>query len=260
MVRQYTVDAFASEPFSGNPAAVCVLDEWLPEATMMAIAAENNLSETAFIAREHDGWRLRWFTPTVEVELCGHATLASAYVAMNHVEPGSGRAEFDTVSGRLSVTRSGDWYEMDFPTYDLIDIPVTDAMETAFGARPSRAVLGLDLICVFDDEMAVRATDPSDEDLLALPGRMVHVTAPGRGGVDCVSRCFGPKLGIHEDPVCGSAHCQISDFWAQELGKDEVFAYEASARGGYLRCKLLGGGRIQIAGQAALFATSELNL
>lgn len=257
-MRQYTVDAFTSEPFSGNPAAVCVMDAWPDEALMKRIAAENNLSETAFIVPEGDGWRLRWFTPTVEVELCGHATLASAYVVLNHVAPGSDAVRFETVSGPLTVTREGDWYQMDFPTYELADVPVTDAMEKAFGVRPLRAVLGLDLICVLPTEADVRTADPADEDLLALPGRMAHVTARAAEGADCVSRCFGPRLGIHEDPVCGSAHCQIADLWARELGRDDVLAYEASARGGYLHCRLLGDGRIQIAGQAALFATSEL--
>lgn len=275
MITQYIVDAFTDRLFAGNPAAVCVLDAWLPERTMMAIAAENNLSETAFLVRAGGvsgddaswvdacgggAWRLRWFTPTVEVELCGHATLASAFVVMSFIEPDAEKVEFETLSGRLAVTRSDGWYEMDFPTYELADVPVTDEMEAAFGARPARAVQGLDLICVFDDEASVRAADPSDEDLVRLPGRMAHVTAPGAGGVDCVSRCFGPKLGVHEDPVCGSAHCQIADFWGRELGKDEILAYEASARGGYLRCRPLGGGRIQIAGQAVLFATSQLNV
>ncbi len=258
MVKQYIVDAFTSDLFAGNPAAVCMLDEWLPEATMMKIAAENNLSETAFVVRGEQGWHLRWFTPTVEVELCGHATLASAFVVLTFAEPEARSVAFDTLSGRLVVTREDGWYQMDFPTYDLVEVPVSDEMEAAFGVRPVRAVQGIDLVCVLEDEQAVRAADPKDEDLYALPGRIACITAPGTNGIDCVSRCFAPKLGIHEDPVCGSAHCQIAELWARELGRLDVLAYEASERGGYLRCRLLDEGRIQIAGQAVLFAVSEL--
>ena len=154
-MKQYIVDAFASEPFTGNPAAVCVMDSWPSEGSMMKLAMENNLSETAFIVREEQGYHLRWFTPATEVELCGHATLASSFVILNYYEPDSNEVVFNTVSGRLTIKRNGDLYEMNFPTYELKEIPVTDDMEGAFGVRPVKAVLGLDLICVFDNEEQV---------------------------------------------------------------------------------------------------------
>ncbi|MDO4533203.1 MAG: PhzF family phenazine biosynthesis isomerase, partial [Coriobacteriia bacterium] len=154
-MKQYIVDAFTSEPFSGNPAAVCVMESWPSEDSMMKLARENNLSETAFLVKETEGYRLRWFTPGTEVELCGHATLASSFVVLNYFEPGSDIVRFNTLSGTLTVTRRGNLYEMDFPTYELKEIPVTEAMERAFGVRPTKAVLGLDLVCVFDAEEQV---------------------------------------------------------------------------------------------------------
>ena len=155
-MKQYIVDAFTNKPFSGNPAAVCVMDSWPSEESMMKLAMENNLSETAFIVREDAGYHLRWFTPGTEVELCGHATLASSFVILNYYEPDSDVVQFNTLSGVLTVRRNGSLYEMDFPTYELSEIPVTDAMEAAFGIRPVKAVLGLDLICVFETEVQVR--------------------------------------------------------------------------------------------------------
>ena len=218
---------------------------------------ENNLSETAFIVKEPDGYRLRWFTPGTEVELCGHATLASSFVILNYYEAHSDVVQFHTLSGVLTVKRKGDLYEMDFPTYDLREIPVTDAMERAFGIRPVKAVLGLDLVCIFESEEQVRTMRPDQALLKELDGRIQNATAYGKE-VDCVSRSFCPKLSIPEDPVCGSAHCQIADYWAGVLGKTEIHAYQASSRGGYLHCRMLGNGRIAISGEAALIAISEI--
>lgn len=258
-MKQYVVDAFTDEPFAGNPAAVCVMDRWPSDESMMKLAMENNLSETAFIVKEAQGYRLRWFTPTTEVELCGHATLASSFVVLNYCEPGGSEVRFNTMSGELAVKRKGGFYEMDFPTFELEEIPVTDDMERAFGTRPIRAVLGLDLVCVFESEEQVRSMDP-DQPLLALnPGRIQNATAPAtEADTDCVSRSFCPKLGIPEDPVCGAAHCQIADFWAHELGKPIIEAYQASRRGGRLRCELLGNGRIAISGRAILVAITDI--
>ena len=256
-MRQYIVDAFTSAPFSGNPAAVCVMDRWPSEEFMKKLAGENNLSETAFIVKEDAGYHLRWFTPGTEVELCGHATLASAYVILNRAEPGGTEVSFDTLSGRLTVKRQGELYEMDFPTYELKEIPVTDAMERAFGVRPIKAVLGLDLICVFDSENDVRNMCPDQALLMRLPGRLQNATARGKD-TDCVSRSFCPKVAVPEDPVCGSAHCQIGAYWAKELGKPVIRAYQASKRGGYLTCEPTDGGRISISGEAALVVVSEL--
>ena len=256
-MKQYIVDAFTNKPFSGNPAAVCVMENWPSEEAMMKLAMENNLSETAFLVREKTGYRLRWFTPGTEVELCGHATLASSFVILNYYEANSDAVQFNTRSGVLTVRKNGDLYEMDFPTYDLREIPVTDAMELAFGVRPVKAVLGLDLVCVFETEEQVRSMHPDQEKLKALEGRIQNATAAGRE-TDCVSRSFCPKLSIAEDPVCGSAHCQIAEYWSQVLGKNRIYAYQASPRGGYLHCELSGSGRISISGQATLIAISEI--
>lgn len=255
-MKQYIVDAFTDQPFSGNPAAVCVMDSWPSEEFMKKLAMENSLSETAFVVKE-EGFRLRWFTPGTEVELCGHATLASAYVILNFFEKESRSVQFHTMSGVLTVNRRGELYEMDFPTYELKEIPVTDDMERAFGVRPVRAVLGLDLVCVFEREEQVRAMNPDQSLLMKLKGRIQNATARGEE-TDCVSRSFCPKLSIAEDPVCGSAHCQIADYWSRELGKKEIRAFQASRRGGYLYCRLKEKGRIAISGEAALVAVTEI--
>lgn len=256
-MKQYIVDAFTDKPFSGNPAAVCVMDNWPSEESMMKLAMENNLSETAFIVKEKHGYHLRWFTPGTEIELCGHATLASAFVILNYYEPESQEVQFDTLSGILTVTRKGSLYEMDFPTYDLKEIPVTDEMEKAFGVRPIKAVLGLDLVCVFETEEQVRTMEPDQTLLMGIEGRLQNATAAGRDA-DCVSRSFAPKVSVPEDPVCGSAHCQIADYWSKNLGKTRIHAYQASKRGGHLYCELKGDGRIAICGEAVLVAISEI--
>ncbi len=256
-MKQYIVDAFTNKPFAGNPAAVCVMDSWPSEEAMMKLAMENNLSETAFIVKEEKGYHLRWFTPGTEVELCGHATLASSYIILNYYEPNSNEVKFNTLSGELTIRRNNDLYEMNFPTYELHEIPVTDAMEKAFGVRPIKAVLGLDLVCVFESEEIVRTMNPNQELLLGIEGRIQNVTASGID-TDCVSRSFCPKLSIAEDPVCGSAHCQIAAYWSKELSKKEIYAYQASKRGGYLHCTLQDNDRITISGEAALVAISEI--
>lgn len=256
-MKQYIVDAFTNKPFSGNPAAVCVMDSWPTEEAMMKLAMENNLSETAFIVKEEKGYHLRWFTPGTEVELCGHATLASSFVILNFYEKGSDEVRFNTLSGELIIQKKGSRYEMNFPTYELKEIPVTDEMEKAYGVRPVKAVLGLDLVCVFESEEQVRNMNPDQTLLTSIPGRIQNATARGKD-TDCVSRSFCPKLTIPEDSVCGSAHCQIADYWSEILGKKEIDAYQASRRGGYLHCELLGNGRIAISGEATLVAVSEI--
>ena len=249
-MKQYIVDAFTNSPFSGNPAAVCVLERWPSAESMMKLAMENNLSETAFIVKEDAGYHLRWFTPSIEVELCGHATLASAFVILNFYKPDSDTVQFHTLSGCLTIRRRGNLFEMNFPTCDLKEIPVTDAMEQAFGVRPVKALLGLDLICVFETEEQVRTMQPDQALLAQIEGRGKET--------DCVSRSFCPKLGIAEDPVCGSAHCQIADYWSKELGKQEISAYQASKRGGLLRCRTSEDSRILISGEAVLVAVSDI--
>ena len=256
-MKQYIVDAFTSKPFAGNPAAVCVTEAPLPKEFMQKLAAENNLSETAFLVQEGDGWRLRWFTPGTEVDLCGHATLASSFVMLNYYEKEKDSVRFFTQSGTLAVTRKGGLYEMDFPVYPQREIPVTDDMEAAFGVRPVKALLGPDLVCVFADEKEIRRMMPNQALLWKLDGRGQNVTARGTES-DCVSRSFFPKLAIAEDPVCGSAHCQIAPYWAEVTGKKEIHAYQSSARGGHLYCRLKENGRIAISGEAALVAVSEI--
>ncbi len=258
-MKQYIVDAFTKEPFKGNPAAVCVLDDWPSKDFMMNLAGENNLSETAFIVKEERGYHLRWFTPGTEVELCGHATLASAFVILNFYEPEADEVHFHTLSGELIVRKVEGMLELDFPRYELREIPVTDDMEHAFGIRPVKAILGMDLICVFENEEQVRAMTPDQDLLMKIAGRIQNASARGTE-TDCVSRSFAPKLAIYEDPVCGSAHCQIADYWATELGKDEVYAYQASKRGGYLKCRLINEERIALRGDATLVSISELQV
>lgn len=259
MIKQYMVDAFTDKVFSGNPAAVCVLNEWPDEQLMKNIALENNLSETAFVVKELEGYHLRWFTPKDEINLCGHATLAAGFVILNYYDRDLDEIMFHTMSGKLTVTKKDDLYEMDFPTYELKEIPVTDEMTRAFGAVPSKALMAMDLICVFDDEETVRDMQPDLALIEQLPGRLHNATAKGKL-TDCVTRSFAPKCGIAEDPVCGSAHCQVADYWSQTLGKKDIVAYQASKRGGTLYCELTGNGRIKISGKATLFAVSELQI
>ena len=256
-MKQYIVDAFTDKPFHGNPAAVCVTERWLSDETMQAIAAENNLAETAFAVKEGDRYRIRWFTPMAEEELCGHATLAASFVILSFYEPDADEVRYTSISGDLSVKRKGDLFELNFPTYPLREIPVTDDMEKAFGARPVKAILGLDLNCVFDSEETVRKLTPDYALLKRLPGRIWNATAKGIE-YDCVSRSFTPEITVPEDPVCGSAHCQIADWWSKTLGKRIIRAYQASARGGELICEPLGNGRIALRGKAVLAAAAEL--
>ena len=223
---------------------------------MMKLAMENNLSETAFIVKEPERYRLRWFTPGTEVELCGHATLGTAFVLMNFYEKQAGQLVFTTMSGDLIVNRKGELYEMEFPAYDLKKVDVTAAMEEALGARVKEAYLARDLLCVLEEEQTVRELTPDLEKIKQIDGLLVHVTARGKDE-DCVSRSFAPKLSVAEDPVCGSGHCHIIPYWADLLGKDELVAYQASRRGGTLYCRREGG-KIFMAGKAALYAIDEL--
>lgn len=257
-MRQYIVDAFTNRVFSGNPAAVCVLESWPAEGLMLDIARENNLSETAFTVKEGDRYRLRWFTPGGEIDLCGHATLGTAFVLMNFYEPDAESIAFLTLSGELAVTRRGGLYEMDFPAYELKRTEVTPEMGEALGAEPAEAWLGRDLLCVFDSEETVRALSPDMEKLKNLPGLLQHATARG-AEADCVSRSFAPKLAVPEDPVCGSGHCHIAPYWAERLGRRELRACQASGRGGTLFCRVEGK-RVALSGEATLFAESELHI
>ena len=257
-MKQYIVDAFTDRLFSGNPAAVCLPETPLPDTLMQSIAIENNLSETAFAVREADGYHLRWFTPGGEIDLCGHATLATAFVILNYAEPAQSSVRFHTLSGILTVTRRGDFYELDFPAYDPVPVPVTQAMTDALGVTPAAACMARDLLCILPSEEDVRRLQPDPEKLKTLDGLSVGVTARGTD-CDCVSRVFGPKCGIPEDPVTGSTHCLIAPYWAAQLGKTTIRACQASRRGGELLCRVAGD-RVFLSGKAALFAISELQL
>lgn len=258
-MKQYVVDAFSDKVFSGNPAAVCLPDFWPEDGILQSIAVENNLSETAFAVPEADGrYRLRWFTPGGEIDLCGHATLATAYVITRFAEPNKTHVEFNTMSGTLAVDKKGDLFEMNFPAYELKETAVTDAMEQALGARPYKAFIARDLVCVFNDGETVRHMQPDFAKVKELAGLLVNVTAPGKN-FDCVSRSFAPKLNVPEDPVCGSGHCHILPYWQAELGKNTLTAYQASRRGGTIYARLEGG-RCYLSGKAALFAEAEIYL
>ena len=255
-MKQYVVDAFTDRVFHGNQAAVCVLDNWLSEELMMNITRENNFSETAFTVKEGEKYHLRWFTPGGEIDLCGHATLATAFVLLNFYEKNAPRVVFTTLSGDLIVSKKGDLYEMEFPAYDLKPVPVTDAMAEAIGVRPLSAFMARDLLCVLPNEADVRNAAPDLEKITQIDGLLLHITARG-SDADCVSRSFAPKLSVPEDPVCGSGHCHIIPYWADTLGKDELVAYQASKRGGTLYCRREGK-KIFMAGKAALYSVAEL--
>ena len=257
-LKQYVVDAFTDHVFAGNPAAVCVMDTWLPDEHLRKITRENNLSETAFAVKEGNSYRLRWFTPGGEIDLCGHATLATAYVITHFVEPDRKQVAFETLSGTLTVTKKGDLFEMDFPAYNLKPVPVTQAMIEAIGAEPREAYMGRDLLCVMDSEDTVRNMKPEQSKVLALDGLLLQVTAKG-SEFDCVSRSFAPKCSVPEDPVCGSGHCHILPYWAQKLGKMELTAYQASPRGGIIYA-IVDGERIRMSGKAALYSEAEIHV
>ncbi|GAA0075841.1 PhzF family phenazine biosynthesis protein [Clostridium sp. CTA-5] len=256
-MRQYVVDAFSEKVFGGNPAAVCVMNEWLTDETMMQITRENQLSETAFTVKEASDYKLRWFTPGGEIDLCGHATLATAYVITKFIETESTEVRFKTLSGLLTVIKNGDLFEMNFPAYELKKVDVTDEMIEAIGIRPLEAYMGRDLLCIFESEEDVRNLNPNLEKIKKLEGLLLQTTAKGKE-FDCVSRSFAPKCNVDEDPVCGSGHCHIIPFWANRLGKKYLVAYQASPRGGTLYCEYQGE-RVKLSGKAALYSIADIN-
>ncbi len=255
----YQVDAFASRLFTGNPAAVCPLKEWLPDEQMQAIAAENNLAETAFFVSNGDGYHLRWFTPTVEVDLCGHATLASAFVILNELTPQAKSVRFSTKSGKLVVTREGDLLSLDFPSYPAVECPVHPGLISGLGGRPETVLAARDYLVVYATEAELRSLKP-DMDALAKADRFaVIATAPGKDDVDFISRFFAPAQGIPEDPVTGSAHCTLIPYWSKRLGKTKLHAFQASPRGGELWCEDRGE-RVTISGKAVQFLEGTICL
>lgn len=249
----YQVDAFTKGAFTGNPAAVCVPDAWLPDGIMQKIAAENNLAETAFIIPDGNDWKIRWFTPLVEVDLCGHATLASGYVVLNQLKPGSGNVTFHSLhSGTLIVSSKGEMLELDFPTDTLTACSLPVVIKESLGISPVESYMGRsDYLVLLDSEAEVLNVRPDFKRLASADGRGVIVSAAGTD-VDFVSRFFAPQAGIDEDPVTGSAHTTLTPFWSARLGKTVMNAQQLSARGGYLEC-ILKGDRTLIAGGASLF-------
>lgn len=255
-LKQYVADAFTDRVFAGNPAAVCIMDKWLPDGIMQKIALENNLSETAFAVKENGNYHLRWFTPGGEVELCGHATLAAAYVIMQFIEPDCVQITFDTLSGMLTVKKENDVFIMDFPSFSLASVTVTDTIVQAIGIQPVRAYMGADLVCVLENEEQVKRAVPNLEIIKNLEGLCLHITAKGKD-YDCVTRTFAPKCNVMEDPVCGRGHCHVVPLWAKELKKKELIAYQASARGGILYCRY-DGERTVLSGKAALYSEAQI--
>jgi PhzF family phenazine biosynthesis protein len=257
----YQVDAFTSRIFGGNPAAVCPLTEWLPEATMQAIAAENNLAETAFFVPQREGYLLRWFTPTVEVELCGHATLASGYVVMNILTPERRSVRFDTLqAGPLEVARDGELLAMDFPCWPPEQQAADPRVLAALGAKPAQSCVARGCtLAVYERAEEVAALRPDFAALRLVPEASVIATAPGRDGIDFVSRYFAPNHGVDEDWVTGSAHCVLTPYWAARLGKARLSARQISARGGELVCTLRGD-RITLAGRAVLYLEGTISV
>ncbi len=256
----YQIDAFASEVFSGNPAAVIPLKQWLPDSTMQAIALENQLSETAFFVIKGETIELRWFTPKIEVDLCGHATLATAHVLFAETLWEGETLSFETRSGILTVTRDGDGYSMNFP----VDRPepvsgFQEPIARALGVSPETVLKGRhDLVAILSREEEVQQLDPDFREIAGLPSRGLLVSAPG-DEVDFVSRCFFPKTGIDEDPVTGSAHTTLAPYWSEKWERNSLKAEQISARGGSMTCRL-DGDRIELAGKAVTFLRGVIQI
>lgn len=255
----YQIDAFTDKLFGGNPAAVMVLDSWPSDMLMQAIANENNLAETAFVVPEGEDFHIRWFTPTVEVDLCGHATLAAAFVMFNQLGYAKDAIRFQSRSGWLTVRKNGSWLTLDFPADHLTSIEVTPAMQKCTDTNILEAYKGRsDFLFVLADQRAVKEGHFDQWAISALGHRGVIVTAEGKD-VDFVSRFFAPAYGIPEDPVTGSAHTTLTPYWAHRLGKNELTARQVSPRGGYLKC-INQEDRVLISGQAVMYMKAEIKL
>lgn len=256
-MRYFIVDAFTDELFKGNPAGVCILDEWIDESIMQNIAFENNLAETAFIVKRKDYYDLRWFTPELEMDLCGHATLASAFIVDNFVEKYSAPIRFETMSGALIVEKTNDLYVMDFPARKPIPVEVTTLMEKAIGVSVLEAHLSRDLLLLVEDENIVRTLTPNIELIKTIPDAFALIVTSKGKGCDFVSRFFAPNASVPEDPVTGSAHCTLIPFWSERLHKRKMLAMQLSKRGGTLFCEDYGD-RVKIAGKATLYLQGEI--
>ena len=256
-MKYYIVDAFADKLFSGNPAGVCLLDEWLEDEIMQNIAAENNLAETAFVVKREKYYDLRWFTPNMEIDLCGHATLASAFVVTNFLDKGISDMDFHTKSGVLSVKKIDDLFEMDFPSRKPEQLVVTPQMTQAAGVPVLEAHLSRDMLFLLENESQVQNLQPDFNLIAKLPECFALIVTAKGDSVDFVSRFFAPNAGVPEDPVTGSAHSTLIPFWAERLNKDKMIAKQLSKRGGTLYCQNHGE-RVRIAGYAVLYLQGEI--
>jgi PhzF family phenazine biosynthesis protein len=258
MIDIYQVDAFASNNFEGNPAAVCPLDSWLPDDLLVSIADENNLSETAFFVREGERFHLRWFTPEAEVDLCGHATLATAHVLFKHLHHPGGKVCFKTRSGDLLVEKTSHGYAMDFPATMPVATDIPDQLLDALGISKARVLAAYDYVVVIDSEDTLISLNPDFNRLAKVDLRGVLVTAPGKD-VDFVSRCFFPKLRVNEDPVTGSAHCELAPYWAEQLGKSRLTGRQLSKRSGLVECEM-NNDRVTLIGTAIDYLHGQITI
>jgi PhzF family phenazine biosynthesis protein len=257
-ISLFQIDAFASELFEGNPAAVCPLDKWLPDETMQSIAAENNLSETAFFVPKGNGFHIRWFTPLNEVNLCGHATLATGYVLFNILGYKKDKIEFESKSGMLAVTQDSGWLVMDFPAQPPVPCDIPKEIVEAFNTAPVECLKSEDFIVVFEREIDIESANPDFEPLKKLDLRGVIITAKSTR-YDFVARFFAPKYGIPEDPVTGSAYTQLAPYWASKIGSKKFSVKQLSARGGELSCEIVDD-RVFIFGKAMKYLEGKINI
>jgi PhzF family phenazine biosynthesis protein len=257
-IPYYQIDAFTDALFGGNPAGVCLLTDWLPDQTLQSIAAENNLAETAFVVQRDSFFDLRWFTPELEIDLCGHATLASAHVIFRHLGYRASVVRFQTRSGILTVSRDGERLTLDFPARPPVPCDAPPDLSAGLGSTPVIVGKARDYLAVFDSEEAVRNLQPDMEALMRLDSLGVIATAPGKD-CDFVSRFFAPRAGVPEDPVTGSAHCTLIPYWAERLGRTKLHARQVSQRGGELFCEHRGD-RVGIGGHAVTYSSGFLHV
>ena len=254
----FQVDAFSKKAFGGNPAAVCILNSWLNKDVLQKIAAENNVSETAFLVPRSSGnYDLKWFTPAIEVDLCGHATLASAFILFKYYDHDKTSLRFQTVSGELSVEKIGELLSMDFPARPPVETKPPEILSEALGVEASYVLESRDLLAVFEEENAIQSMTPDFDKIKKIKSHFaVIVSAPGKNS-DFVSRFFAPNAGVNEDPVTGSAHCTLIPYWAKRLNKNKLHAYQLSSRKGELFCEH-SGDRVIISGHSTLFVKGEI--
>lgn len=257
----WQIAAFAAARFRGNPAAVVLVEDWLPAPLMQAIAAENNQATTAFLRHREDGFALRWFTPTIEEPLCGHATLAAAALVLEELRPGAPRVTFDTPAGALTVTREADGlFELDFPTRPPGPVAAHPGLLPALGLPEREVLAGRDYLVICENAAELRGLRPDIAALARLDRPAVIVTGPGDGDFDCISRFFAPGHGIPEDHATGAAHATVAPYWSARLGKAELRAEQASARGGVFRCTMRDDGRVGLAGRCVFYLCGEITV